>query len=185
MNLNREANPAEKCLVLLKPDCVLRNLIGKFIEKLETAELTIIGMKMMKPSEALIAKHYIDDHDWLISAGKKRWKRDHPDEELPEAEAIQIGQTIRQFLIEGMSHQRIVALVIQGVNAIQHLRKLAGSTEPLSADPSTLRGTYSTDSYEIANNEHRSIQNLIHVSDSIASSDREIKIWFKQDEIYE
>lgn len=185
MTNQQEKNVNEKCLVLLKPDCISRNLIGKFIERIEIAEMRIIGMKMVLPSEDLIAEHYIDDHDWLVSAGRKRWKRDHPDKELPEADAIEIGQEIRRYLIRGISHQRIVAMVVKGVNAIQHLRKLAGSTEPLSADPGTLRGSYSVDSYEIANIEHRSIQNLIHVSDSVISSEREIKIWFRQDEIYE
>lgn len=178
-------SPKEKCLILLKPDCVERKLTGRFLELIETTGLKIIALKMISPSENLISEHYAADHAWLVNAGTKRWKRTHPDQELPEKEAVQIGQDIRRFLIEGLSHHRIIAAVIMGPNAIQYLRKMAGSTEPLSAEPGTLRGIYSTDSYEVANIEHRSIQNLIHVSDSVETAEREIKIWFRQDEIYE
>jgi nucleoside-diphosphate kinase len=185
MNEIKAQSPKEKCLVLLKPDCVERKLTGRFLELIETTGLKIIGLKMICPSEDLISAHYAADHTWLVNAGRKRWLRNHPDKELPETEAIAIGQDIRRFLIEGLSRHRIIAAVIEGANAIQYLRKLAGSTEPLSAEPGTLRGLYSTDSYEIANIEHRSIQNLIHVSDCDETAEREIKIWFRQDEIYE
>ena len=70
------------------------------------------------------------------------------------------------------------------LNAIACMRKLAGNTEPFSANPGTLRADYSTDSYESADSLERPIQNLIHVSDSPESCQREIEIWFNENELH-
>jgi nucleoside-diphosphate kinase len=170
----------ERCLVLLKADCVKRKLIGTFISRIESANLTVIALHMLIPTESLIGKHYKEDPVWLRIAGEK--KIDHYREkgvEIKES-AMEIGQQIRQNLIHSMAGKKVVAMVIQGPNAIRFLRKMAGSTEPLSAEYGSLRGSYSSDSYEIADQEGRTIQNLIHVSDGIDTAKKEIDLWFPE-----
>jgi nucleoside-diphosphate kinase len=170
----------ERCLVLLKADCVKRKLCGNFISRIESANLSVIALHMLIPTESLIGKHYKEDPEWLRIAGQK--KIDHYREKGVEIKEspMEIGNQIRANLIRSMAGKKVVAMVIQGPNAIRFLRKMAGSTEPLSAESGSLRGFYSSDSYEIADQESRTIQNLIHVSDCIDTAKREIDLWFPE-----
>ena len=83
-----------------------------------------------------------------------------------------------------MSSGPVVALVLEGNRAISITRKLVGSTEPLQSVVGTIRGDYTVDSYALADNDNRAVRNLIHASSSEFDSDYEIKIWFKEAEIY-
>ena len=170
----------ERCLVLLKADCVKRKLIGTFISRIESAGLSLVALKMVIPTESLINEHYKKNSDWLIKAGKMKIDRYQERGitlcETPE----QVGIIIHKKLIQSMTGKKIVAMVIQGPNTIRFLRKMAGSTEPLSAEYGSLRGSFSSDSYEIADQEGRTIQNLIHVSDGIETAKKEIDLWFPE-----
>lgn len=170
----------ERCLVLLKADCVKRRLIGTLITRIEAANLTIVALHMLIPTETLIGRHYKEDPEWLRMAGQK--KIDHYKEKGIEIQetAMEIGQQIRNNLIHSMAGKKVVAMVIQGPNSVRFLRKLAGATEPLSAESGSIRGSLSSDSYEIADIEARTIQNLIHVSDSIETAKKEIEMWFPE-----
>jgi nucleoside-diphosphate kinase len=170
----------ERCLVLLKADCVKRKLIGTFIARIEAANLSVVALHMLIPTETLIARHYKEDPEWLRNAGQK--KIDHYKEKGIEFKetATEIGQQIRANLISSMAGKKVLAMVIQGPNSVRFLRKLAGATEPLSAEPGTLRGSFSSDSYEIADIEARTIQNLIHVSDGFETAKKEIEMWFPE-----
>jgi nucleoside-diphosphate kinase len=176
----QEKSINERCLVLLKADCVKRKLIGTFISRMESANLSVVALHMLIPTESLIGKHYKEDPEWLRIAGQK--KIDHYREKGVEVKEtpMEIGTLIRQNLIHSMAGKKVVAMVLQGPNAIKFLRKMAGSTEPLSAESGSLRGNFSTDSYEIADQENRTIQNLIHVSDCIDTAKREIELWFPE-----
>lgn len=170
----------ERCLILLKADCVKRKLVGTFIARIEAAGLIIVALHMLIPTETLIGKHYKEDPEWLRTAGQK--KIDHYQEKgiTIQETAMDIGHQIRNNLIHSMAGKKVVAMVVQGPNSIRFLRKLAGSTEPLSAEPGSLRGSFSSDSYEIADIETRTIQNLIHVSDGIETAKKEIEMWFPE-----
>jgi len=177
MKLNKKI---ESCLVLLKPDCLQRKLSGTIISMIESAGMDIVALKMMKPNEDLIGQHYQADPVWLINAGQK--KIDHYREQgiIIDESPEMVGNGIRKKLIHTLAGKAIKAMIVCGPNAIQFLRKLAGSTEPLSAAFGTIRGSYSSDSYEMADAEDRTIRNLIHVSDCPKSAVREIKLWFPE-----
>jgi len=74
-------------------------------------------------------------------------------------------------------------MIWQGMNAVGVVRKITGSTEPLTSVPGTIRGDYTIDSYSAADQDKRSVRNIIHSSGSVAEAETEIKIWFKPEEI--
>ena len=77
----------------------------------------------------------------------------------------------------------VVVMVIEGAHAVPLVRKIVGSTEPLSSDVGTIRGDYVFDSYEMADTNNRAIRNLIHASSDIESAKKEINIWFDENEL--
>jgi len=77
-----------------------------------------------------------------------------------------------------------VALVVEGHNAVKHIRNIVGATAPSDAAPGTIRGDFSFDTYKLADESNRPIQNLIHASGEVHEAEREIKIWFKDDELH-
>lgn len=174
----------EKSLVLLKPDAVQRGLVGDIISRFEKCGLKMIGMKMVYADEVIAGKHYADDEEWLKSVGTKT-KASYAKKgiEVPETE-LEIGQKIRRQLMDFISMSPVVALCIEGNNAIAHIRKIVGATSPGDAEPGTIRFEYSFDNYELADASGRPMQNLIHASDSVESGARETKIWFKDEEIH-
>lgn len=174
----------ERSLVLLKPDAVQRSLIGELISRFEKTGFKVIGMKMTWANAEMAGKHYADDEEWLQSVGKKAksaYDKKGTPIDLTEKE---IGQKIRNQLMDFISMSPSVALCIEGHGAIEKIRTLVGATAPMLAIPGTIRGDYSFDSYDLADVSGRPLQNLIHASDSKESADREIKIWFKEDELH-
>ena len=149
----------EKTLVLLKPDAVERAIAGKIITKLEDAGFKIIGLKMVRPDKKLALAHYT--------------------EEIAEKH----GQKVRDYNVNFLISGPVIAMVIEGVNAVENIRKFCGTTEPKSAVPGTIRGDFSHMSYGHADEMAQVAKNVIHASDSLESAARETAIWFAQDEI--
>ncbi|HDD70600.1 MAG TPA: nucleoside-diphosphate kinase [Candidatus Woesearchaeota archaeon] len=174
----------ERTLVLLKPDAVQRGLIGEIITRFEKAGFKIIGMKLVWADEKTAGKHYADDENWLKSVGEKAKKSYEKKGKSTEMTELEIGQKIRSQLMDFISMSPSVALCIEGHGAIEKVRTLVGATAPMNAAPGTIRGDLSFDSYDLADVSGRPIQNLIHASDSKESAEREIKIWFKDEEIH-
>lgn len=170
----------ENCLILLKPDCIKKRLIGKVILMIEDSFLDITSIKLVIPSRELIEKHYPDKTEWLRELGTKKIESYKKRGLVSDTDPESIGRMVRDELIEYLSGKPMVAIIVCGDNAIYHMRKLAGSTEPINAEPSTIRGKFSTDSYEIADLNGRPLENIIHVSDSIETAEEEIKIWFPE-----
>lgn len=77
----------------------------------------------------------------------------------------------------------ILVMVFEGNKSVGIVKKLVGGTEPLTSDVGTIRSDYTIDSYELANIDQRCVRNLVHCSDEASEAQREIKIWFKDDEI--
>ena len=175
----------ERTLVLIKPDGVKRGLIGEIIKRFEQRGLKIVAIKMVKPQEETAGRHYIDDMDWLKSVGEKSKKsfeqRGIKVKETPE----EIGRRIRNLLMGYLSSSPVVAMVIAGPGAVSGVRKIVGPTEPKSAPPGTIRGDFSVDSYELGDEMHRPVKNLIHASDSKETAEKEIDIWFSENEIFD
>ena len=135
----------ESTLVLIKPDGVNRALIGKVIEKLESTGLKITGMKLILINKDLASKHY-EEH------------KDKP---------------FFSSLVNFITSSPVVALALNGENAIQKTRTMMGSTNPLESSPGTIRGDFGL-SLE---------KNVIHGSANEKDALREIKLYFSEEEI--
>ncbi len=174
----------QRTLVFIKPDGVMRGLIGEIISRFEKAGLKIVGMKMMWLPKEFAEEHYRDTPKWREKIKKNvedayRSYGLEPPEDLENA-VDEIIADIREYVTSGP----IVAMVLEGPRAVYIVRKLVGDTSPERAPPGTIRGDYSIDSYQFANIELRGIRNVIHASDS-ENAEREIKLFFKEDEIFD
>lgn len=174
----------EKTLVLLKPDAVQRGIMGEIITRFEKVGLKIVGMKMVYADEKLADSHYEMDDDWFEEVGK-RTRESLVKEGIKEPRTnIEIGKAFKSLLTEYLSMSPVMALVLEGHGAVKLVRKLVGATNPADAAPGTIRGDYTIDSYELSNHGKRSIQNLIHASGKVNEAKREIKLWFKPEELH-
>ena len=175
----------ERTLVLIKPDGVERGFIGRVITKFEEAGLKVVAMKFMRATEDLVGKHYVYDEGWLVSVGTKTKKSmGEKGIEMDETE-LEIGKRVRNFLIKDLTRSPIVALVLEGYYTTEVARKIAGSTQPKTADPSTIRGAFGSDNYELADALKRPVRNVVHVSENKEIAEKEIKVWFNESEIFD
>ena len=175
----------ERSLVLVKPDGVYRAIIGRIIDRFETAGLKVIALKMLRPSREFVGNHYAADDEWLKSVGTKA-KASYKEKgiEVKETE-IEIGNKVRNQLIDFLADEPVVAMVIEGNCSISIIRKIVGSTEPKTADSGSIRGMYSNDSYDLSDKQDRAMKNIIHASSSVNDAKKEIDVWFKKNEILE
>jgi len=174
----------DKTLVVLKPDAVQRSLIGEIIQRFERVGLKLVAVKMFVPDAKFVEKHYTFDPEWRRKAGEKRIKSyQEKGIELPSSDPVVMGEEVLDSLKIYLSSGPVVAMVWQGAHAVGLVRKLVGSTEPLSSDVGTIRGDYVHDSYEISGLDTRAIRNLIHASGNDEEASQEIPHWFSKDEI--
>ena len=174
----------ERTLVVLKPDAVQRSLIGEIIKRFERVGLKLSGIKMFVPDEDFIEKHYTFDPSWKRKAGEKNIKSCHEKGIIPPSDnPLDIGEMVLTVLKKYLSSGPVVAMVWQGAHVVPIVRKLVGSTEPLSSDVGTIRGDFVHDSYEMSGGDGRSLRNLIHASGSKEEAEQEIPHWFAEDEI--
>ena len=135
----------ERTLVLIKPDAIQRGLAGEIIRRLEARGLKIVAIKMLYIDEKLATRHY----------------------------APHVGSSFFEGLVKFITSQPIIAMVLQGSNAVEITRKTMGTTNPGEAGPGTIRGDLATDIG----------RNLIHGSDSLESAQTEIGLFFSPEEI--
>lgn len=177
-------NKQEKTLVIVKPDGVQRSLIGEVIKRYEQTGLKLVALKMLIPTPELAQKHYSIDPDWAKNTGNRSFEafkaKGLP---TPGDDPIAYAENIRKTLKNYLSSGPVVSMVWQGMNAVGIVRKITGSTEPLSSVPGTIRGDYTIDSYSAGNADNRSVRNIIHSSGSIDEANNEIPLWFSQNEI--
>ena len=150
----------ERTLILIKPDGVVRQLVGKILGRFEDAGLKIVGMKMAWIDEEHAGKHYQKDIE------EKHGKR------------------VREGLIKYIREGPIIALVLEGVDAIKNTRKIVGATYPNDSAPGTIRGDFAHISKDYANSKEVNVRNLIHASSDEKDAKREIALWFSQKEIH-
>lgn len=174
----------QRSLVLIKPDGVQRHLVGDILHRFERAGLKIVGLKMVWATPAIINQHYRQDEAYLRSIGEKTIegmrKQGLPIQENPLA----IGRRVRGYLVNHLSVSPVVALALEGTNAIKNVRQLVGATDPIIADVGTVRGDFTIDTIQMADLESRSVRNLIHASGDPEEAEREIRIWFTPEELY-
>lgn len=136
-----------KTLILLKPDTIARGIVGDIISRLERKSLKVVGMKFIAMSSELLKDHY----------GHHSEKPYFPK------------------IVKYMTDGPVLAMVIEGIDAVRQVRNLCGATDPQFAAPGTIRGDHScTIDY-----------NLIHASDSINSADIEIARFFAPEEVFQ
>lgn len=173
----------ERSLVLLKPDCVQRGIIGEIISRFERKGLKIIAMKMVKATREMAKEHYDMPEADRIAMGRKSIDANRERGiELKET-PLEIAEKVQKMLVRYMTVGPVVALVIEGAHAIAHVRKIRGGTNPLTADIGSITADLSIDSYFLSDPDARAVRNLVHASGSVEEANREIKIWFKDNEI--
>lgn len=173
----------ERTFIIIKHDGVQRSLVGEIIKRIERTGLKITAMKMFKADEKSVLDHYGKDDAWCLEKGTKTVENLKAAGRPVEKEAIEYGRDIIRALVKFMTCGPIVAMVVEGSQAVGVVKKLVGGTEPLTSDVGTIRGDLTTDSYQLANLDARSVRNLIHCTDKVEESEREINIWFKPEEI--
>ncbi len=179
----------EKTVVLLKPDTVKRALSGEIIARFEKAGFKIVGLKMAWVKADLVAKHYPDNKEYLTTVGEKTLKTYNeygkdPHEELGTKDAYEIGKMVRQWNMQFLSSGPVVAILLQGLHAVDAVRMMVGNTLPRFAEPGTIRGDYSLDSPILANLKKRSVKNMIHASGTTEEAKFEEQLWFRENEIF-
>lgn len=135
----------QKSFVMLKPDAVCRRLMGRVLTRFEEKGLQLVAVKMMEISEDLAKEHYGEHSEKPFFNG----------------------------LVEYITSAPVLAMVIEGDDAITVIRKLVGATNPKEADLGTIRGDFGLDTG----------RNIIHASDAPESAEREIALFFNEDEI--
>jgi len=137
----------ERTLIILKPDAIQRKLIGKIISRLEDKGFKIVGLKMIKINEDLAKKHY----------------------------EAHINKPFFPSLLNFITSTPVIVMVLEGVDVVNQVRKLVGSTDCKKAEVGTIRFDFGL-----------SIQNnLIHASETIQDANREISIFFNQNELFD
>ena len=173
----------EKSFVMVKPDGVQRGLVGEIIKRVERVGLKISALKLVLPTEEQCWTHYNKDEAWFAQKGE-RSIADRKANGLPvDKPAIEYGKDIVRALVKFMTSGPVVAVVLSGNQAVGIVKKLVGGTEPLTSDVGTIRGDFTLDSYSLSSLDERAVRNLIHCSDKPEEAEREIKIWFKPEEL--
>ncbi len=175
----------EKTLAIIKPDGVQRGLVGEIIRRFERAGLKITAMKMIWPDKKLLGEHYADDETYLTSVGQKALDNAKMQDQEMKESALEIGRRVREANMRYLSTGPVVAFILAGNTAVQTVRNIIGGTNPLTADVGTIRGDFTIDDFSQADLERRSTRNLMHASGNTAEAKREIKLWFKDDEIHD
>lgn len=179
----------ERTFAMIKPDGVMRGAVGDVIHRFEKVGLKIVAIKMLTPTTEMIRKHYpMSDEAWVERLGEKCLSGFDSLEcsvldVLGTDDKKKLGQNVTESLVEYLTSGPVVAMVIEGIQAIDMVRKLCGHTLPFKADVGTIRGDYSVDSPAIANAENRSIHNIIHASENASEAQNEIKLWFAGEKI--
>jgi nucleoside-diphosphate kinase len=135
----------ERTLVLLKPDAVQRLLVGRLLARFEERGLKIVGLKLVHVDRAFAERHY----------------------------AVHRGKPFFEGLLAFITSAPLVALALEGPNAISMVRAMIGSTRPHEAAPGTIRGDYAVETS----------QNLVHASDGPETAASELALWFEPDEL--
>lgn len=182
--MNKNLRQKQRSLVLIKPDGVQRSLIGEIIKRYERTGLKLIALKFFIPDKEQVKRHYLVSAGWLENVGKKSIEAYKSKGLKPSySEPKKVGMVVLKRLQDFMTAGPIVAMVWQGNEAAGVIRKITGGTEPLGSDVGTIRGDFTIDSYSLADTDDRAIRNLVHASGSIQEAEKEIKIWFKPNEI--
>ncbi len=153
----------EKTLIILKPDAVQRQITGEIITRFEKAGLKIVGVKMILPNRDQYHHHY----EGISKMVSRR------------------GEEAFEATLKAMQEGPVIAMVLEGIEAVSIVRKLVGTTEPKEANPGTIRGDYSHISFDYSKKVNSGIPNLVHASGDPSEAEQEIAHWFNKDELFD
>lgn len=153
----------ERTLIILKPDAVKRGIIGEIISRFERVGLKIVAARMLQPDNEHYYKHYEDIGKMVSRRGKDKF----------------------DVTLAMMQEGPVIAVVLEGIEAVELVRKMVGTTEPKSAQPGTIRGDYAHMSFMYADGQRIGIPNIIHASGDPKEAEEEIAHWFSESEIFE
>lgn len=153
----------ERTLIVFKPDAVMRGIVGEILTRFERAGFKIVGAKMLQPDY----QHYFQHYEGIGTLKTRK------------------GDKIFEYQLETMQEGPVIAMVLEGVDAVETVRKMVGSTEPKSALPGTIRGDYAHVSYGQADSAGKSISNIIHASAEPEEAVQEIAHWFSSAELHD
>lgn len=173
----------ERSLILLKPDTVQRSLVGEIIGRFERVGLKLSAMKLTMANEAQLLAHYNKDDSWYQRKGEGIVADMKAHNMEVTKEPLEYGKDIIRNMVRYMTVAPVIAIICEGNQSVAVVKKLTGTTEPATSDVGTIRGDFTVDSYSHATIENRGVRNLIHCSESTEEAEREIKLWFKDDEI--
>lgn len=172
----------KRTLVLIKPDALLRGITGEIISRFEKVGMKIVALKMIQADRKILEKHYYKDEKWLKEKGENYKKKLGLDK---KSDPIELGKEIVEGLIKDMQFSPIIAMTLEGHNAVHTVKRLTGPTNIDDAFPGTIRGDFSHDTFALANKSGRPNLTIIHATDNPNDAQKEIDFWFSPDEIHE
>lgn len=153
----------ERTLIVFKPDAVMRGIVGEILTRFERVGLKIVGAKMLQPDYEHFFQHY-------EGIGTLKTRK---------------GEEIFETQLREMQQGPVIAMVLEGIDAIELVRKMVGPTEPKSAQPGTIRGDYAHMTYGHSGAAKRGIPNVLHASADAKEAKQEIAHWFSDAEMFE
>lgn len=153
----------ERTLIVFKPDSVMRGIVGEVLARFEKAGFKIVAAKMVSPDY----DHYYQHYEGIGTLKSRK------------------GEDIFENQLKTMQAGPVIAMVLEGVDAVETVRKMVGATEPKSALPGTIRGDYAHVSYNYSNDTGRSINNVMHASADANEAAQEIAHWFSESEFHD
>lgn len=152
----------ERTLIILKPDAIQRGIVGEIISRFEKVGFKIVGAKMLQPGY----DHFYHHYETISQMVSRR------------------GQKAFDVTLEHMQQGPVIAMVLEGVEAVEKVRRMVGTTEPKSALPGTIRGDYAHVSFAHADEHDLGIANIIHASGDTKEAEQEIAHWFSDAELF-
>src|ERR1051325_4496628 len=151
----------EQTLIIFKPDSVMRGIVGEILTRFERVGLKIVGAKMLQPDY----DHYFHHYEGIGTLKTRK------------------GDEIFETQMREMQQGPVIAMVLEGVEAVEIVRKMVGPTEPKSAQPGTIRGDYAHMTYGQASAAERGVPNVLHASADKHEAAQEIAHWFSESEM--
>ena len=179
----------QRALLIIKPDGVQRGIIGKIITRFETVGLKIIGLKFEMATSEKVVAHYPETEAWFKKVGERtltNYQKKGLDARtvFRTNDAVSIGKIVKGWLVTYFQESPVFMAVVEGYDCIEIVRKLSGNTIPVLALPGTVRGDFSHDTIDLANEQNRPLRNIIHASDSPEDGEKEVNLWFTKEELF-
>lgn len=153
----------EQTLIVFKPDAVARGIVGEILTRFERAGLKIVGAKMLQPDY----QHYFDHYEGIGTLKSRK------------------GDEIFESQLKTMQMGPVLAMVLEGVEVVELVRKMVGDTQPKTAVPGTIRGDYAHISYGAASAAGFGVPNVLHASADAKEAKLEISHWFSESELFD